>query len=355
MHPGTGTFGRVLLVRLTPKPGQTSPLPAGMPAYFAMKVLTKTEVVRLKQVEHINCERSILGAVDHVGIVNLFCTFQDSMNIYMLLEFVQGGELFSHLRRAVRFSADVSRFYAANIILVLEYLHNRNLIYRDLKPENLLLDSTGYLKVTDFGFAKYVPDRTFTLCGTPEYLAPEIINSAGHGKAADWWAFGVLLFEMLCGYVSLLCAACSGRLCSTSPLIYPPPFPSQPPFFDESPWGIYEKILAGNFSFPPHVDPVARDLIRRLLSSDRSKRLGNLRNGALDVKNHHWFEGVEWGLVESRAIPAPIIPRIKSTGDSQNFERYPSIPIESLPGLARAKGFLVKEEPDPYEHLFTNF
>ena len=166
-----------------------------------MKVLTKTEVVRLKQVEHINCERSILGAVDNAGIVNLFCTFQDSLNIYMLLEFVQGGELFSHLRRAVRFSADVSRFYAANIILVLEYLHNRNLIYRDLKPENLLLDSQGYLKVTDFGFAKYVPDRTFTLCGTPEYLAPEIINSAGHGKAADWWAFGVLLFEMLCGYV----------------------------------------------------------------------------------------------------------------------------------------------------------
>lgn len=167
-----------------------------------MKVLAKTEVVRLKQVEHISCERSILGAVDHPGIVNLFCTFQDNLNIYMLLEFVQGGELFSHLRRAVRFSADVTRFYAANIILVLEYLHNRNLIYRDLKPENLLLDAHGYLKVTDFGFAKYVPDRTFTLCGTPEYLAPEIINSAGHGKAADWWAFGVLLFEMLCGYVS---------------------------------------------------------------------------------------------------------------------------------------------------------
>ena len=343
------------MVRFVPKPGAVSPLSAGMPHYFAMKVLTKTEVVRLKQVEHINCERSILGAVDNPGIVNLFCTFQDSLNIYMLLEFVQGGELFSHLRRAVRFSADVSRFYAANIILVLEYLHNRNLIYRDLKPENLLLDSTGYLKVTDFGFAKYVPDRTFTLCGTPEYLAPEIINSAGHGKAADWWAFGVLLFEMLCGYVSLLCAACSGRLCSTSPLIYPPPFPSQPPFFDESPWGIYEKILAGNFSFPPHVDPVARDLIRRLLSSDRSKRLGNLRNGAQDVKNHQWFEGVDWNAVERRLIPAPIVPRIKSTSDSQNFERYPSIPIESLPGLARAKGYQIKETVDPYEQLFTSF
>jgi serine/threonine protein kinase len=328
LHAGTGTFGRVLLVRLHPKASGAAGLAPGIPHYFAMKVLAKTEVVRLKQVEHINCERSILGAVDHPGIVNLFCTFQDSLNIYMLLEFVQGGELFSHLRRAVRFSADVTRFYAANIILVLEYLHNRNLIYRDLKPENLLLDAHGYLKVTDFGFAKYVPDRTFTLCGTPEYLAPEIIYSAGHGKAADWWAFGVLLFEMLCGY---------------------------PPFFDESPWGIYEKILAGNFSFPPHVDPVARDLIRRLLSSDRSKRLGNLRSGAMDVKNHQWFEGVDWAAVEGRLIPAPIVPRIKSTSDSQNFERYPSIAIETLPGLARAKGIPVHEEPDPYEHMFVHF
>lgn len=129
----------------------------------------------------------------------------------------------------------------------------------------------------------------------------------------------------------------------------------QPPFFDESPWGIYEKILAGNFSFPPHVDPVARDLIRRLLSSDRSKRLGNLRGGASDVKNHQWFEGVDWTSVERRSIPAPIVPRIKSTSDSQNFERYPAIPLETLPGLARAKGIQVNEEPDPYEHMFLNF
>lgn len=130
---------------------------------------------------------------------------------------------------------------------------------------------------------------------------------------------------------------------------------TQPPFFDDSAWGIYEKILAGNFTFPPHVDPVARDLVRRLLSSDRSKRLGNLRNGALDVRNHQWFEGVDWLAVERRIIPAPIIPRIRSHSDSQNFERYPSIPIESVPGLAKAKGYKIHEEADPYEHLFTNF
>lgn len=147
-----------------------------MPQYFAMKVLSKHEVVRLKQIQHINSERSILTAVRQNGIVNLFCTFQDERNLYLLMDFIQGGELFSHLRRAGRFSADVARFYAANILLTMEYMHSKDIIYRDLKPENLLLDHQGYLKITDFGFAKYVPDRTFTLCGTPEYLAPEIVN-----------------------------------------------------------------------------------------------------------------------------------------------------------------------------------
>ena len=128
-----------------------------------------------------------------------FCTFQDERNLYILLEFVQGGELFSHLRRAGRFTSDVARFYAANIILSLEYLHSLDIIYRDLKPENLLLDRHGYIKITDMGFSKFVPDRTFTLCGTPHFLSPEIIKGTGHGKPADWWAFGVLLFEMLCG------------------------------------------------------------------------------------------------------------------------------------------------------------
>lgn len=196
---GTGTFGRVLLVRLRPPP-KHGPKHASAVQHFAMKVLKKTDVVRLRQVEHVNAERFILARIRHPFIVDLYATFQDNLNIYMLLSYVPGGELFSHLRRAGRFSADVTRFYLAIIVLALRYLHAYNIIYRDLKPENLLLDHRGYLRITDFGFAKVVDDRTWTLCGTPEYLAPEIIQSDGHGKAVDWWACGILCYEMLVGY-----------------------------------------------------------------------------------------------------------------------------------------------------------
>ena len=132
--------------------------------------------------------------------MNYLTSFQDSTKLYMVLEFVSGGELFSHLRKAGRFDNAQARHYAAQIVLAFDHLHQRNTIYRDLKPENLLLDAEGHVKVTDFGFAKRVEGRTWTLSGTPEYLAPEIIQSKGHGKAVDWWALGILIFEMLAGY-----------------------------------------------------------------------------------------------------------------------------------------------------------
>jgi len=305
---GTGTFGRVYLVqhKLSKK-------------YFAMKVLKKSEVVRLKQVEHVNSERNILGQLSHPFIVKLYQSFQNEQSLYMLLEYVIGGELFSHLRKAGRFTNEVTRFYAAEIVSAIEYMHSFDIVYRDLKPENLLLDYSGHIKITDFGFAKRVEDRTWTLCGTPEYLAPEIIQSKGHGKAVDWWSLGILIYEMLAGF---------------------------PPFFDDHPFGIYEKILSGKMSFPSHFDTAAKDLIRKLLTADRTRRLGNLKNGVDDIKHHKWFKGIDWGELTSKSQAAPIVPEVRHEGDTQNFEDYPE-PIEEENS--------VSETNLEYQELFVDF
>ncbi|KAI0064693.1 Pkinase-domain-containing protein [Artomyces pyxidatus] len=301
---GTGTFGRVLLVKLR----STAATQSNTTNFFAMKVLRKTEVVRLRQVDHVKAERHILSRVRHPFIVDLYATFQDSLNIYMLLSYVPGGELFTHLRRAGRFSPDVTRFYLATIVLALKYLHSFNIIYRDLKPENLLLDHRGYLRLTDFGFAKIVDDRTWTLCGTPEYLAPEIIQSDGHGKPADWWACGILAYEMMVGY---------------------------PPFFDETAYGIYERILDGKIQWPRDMDPLSRDLIKGFLHPDRTKRLGNMIAGPQGVLDHPWFRGVDWDALERREIRAPIVPHVTSLDDTRYFTRLPLPPLEEVPGLIR--------------------
>jgi len=283
---GTGTFGRVRLVSYDFKKIQ----------YFALKMLKKTEIIRLKQVEHIKAEKNILTRINHPFIVNLYASFQDEKNLYMLMEYVIGGELFSQLRKVGRFSNDTSRFYAAEIVLALEYLHERNIVYRDLKPENLLIDKDGHMKITDFGFAKHVEDRTWTLCGTPEYLAPEIIQSKGHGKAVDWWALGILIYEMLAGY---------------------------PPFYDENPFGIYQKILAGKIEFPRHFDPNAKDLVKKLLLADRTKRYGCLKNGAEDIKRHKWFRGIDWPRALNREMRPPFVPTCAGPNDTSNFDKYP--------------------------------
>ncbi|OLY85186.1 cAMP-dependent protein kinase catalytic subunit alpha [Smittium mucronatum] len=304
---GTGTFGRVYLC----KEKKTS-------NFYAVKVLKKAQVVKLKQVEHISNEKRILSFINHNFIVSLKCSFQDVQNLYMVMEFVPGGELFSHLRRAGRFPTDVARFYASEIVLAIEYLHKYNIIYRDMKPENLLLDREGHIKIADFGFAKYVVDRTWTLCGTPEYLAPEIIRGKGHGKPVDWWAIGILIFEMITGY---------------------------PPFYDNNPFGTYGKILAGEVNFPSFVSHSTRDIISSLLTVDVGHRLGNLSGGSNDVKNHPWFFKIHWYDIYNKLIVPPIIPNYDYPGDSSNFDSYPEPQLDSEP------------EPgiDPYYDLFQDF
>jgi serine/threonine protein kinase len=295
---GTGTFGRVRVVKIK---GSTDRTP------MALKIMKKSEVIRLKQVEHIKAETAILKEVEHPFIVNLLAHFQDEKRLFLLLEFINGGELFSHLRMEGRLPDPEAQFYSSEIVLAFAYLHSKSIIYRDLKPENLLIDCDGHMKVTDFGFAKIVEDRTWTLCGTPEYLAPEIIQSKGHGKAVDWWALGILIFEMLAGY---------------------------PPFYDENPFGIYQKVLAGKVDFPKHFDIKAKDLIKRLLTADKAKRFGCLRGGAEDIQKHKWYKAINWDDVLNRRTAPNYIPKVKAPDDTSMFDRYPESTEASAPPIS---------------------
>lgn len=305
---GTGSFGRVHLVQSTHNH-----------RFYAVKVLKKTQVVKMKQVEHTNDERKMLQRVKHPFLITLWGTFQDSKHLYMVMDFVEGGELFSLLRKSQRFPNPVAKFYAAEVTLALEYLHAHHIIYRDLKPENLLLDRHGHLKITDFGFAKEVPDITWTLCGTPDYLAPEVVSSKGYNKSVDWWSLGILIFEMLCGFT---------------------------PFWDSgSPVKIYENIVRGKIKYPHYMHHDVVDLLSQLITPDLTKRLGNLHGGPEDVKRHSWFAEVPWDRLLKKDIDAPYVPPVRAgQGDTSQFDKYPE----------EQEAYGAHGE-DPYANLFADF
>lgn len=191
-----------------------------MNKFYALKILEKRNVIKTKQVEHTLNEKKILNTTSFPFLTSLVYSFKDNANLYIVLEFIAGGEMFTHLVKLKRFSENLARFYCAQVVLAVEYLHSLDILHRDLKPENTLIAQDGYIKISDFGFAKQVPKRTFTLCGTPEYLAPEIIQSKSYGKPVDWWAVGILTYEMTTG---------------------------NPPFQSDQPVKIYEKIMVSNF------------------------------------------------------------------------------------------------------------
>jgi len=293
---GTGAFGRVRFV--THKPSQN---------HYALKTLKKAAIIKMKQVDHIISEKAILSSLSHPFIVNMFGSFHDERYIHMVLEFIVGGEFFTHLRKAGRFENDLSCFYGAQISCIFEYCHNKNIVYRDLKPENILINADGYLKLTDFGFAKIIEHRTYTLCGTPEYIAPEVLLNKGHGKPVDWWTLGILIYEMIVGY---------------------------PPFVDEDPMGIYQKILSGKIVFPKLFDKNAKGLVKKLLTADLGKRFGNLKNGVEDIKTHKWFKDVSWTDLLEKKLPVTFKPAVKGITDTSNFDDYPD--SEELPPVVAA-------------------
>ena len=282
---GTGSFGRVRIS----KNKKTN-------EYVAMKIMKKVEILKSKQADHIANEIKILSMIDHPFVIKFDGFTQDEKYLYLALELINGGELFTYLRGVGSFPVDQARVYIAQIISIFEYLHSKNIIYRDLKPENILIHKSGYLKLTDFGFAKIVEGRTYTLCGTPEYLAPEIILNKGHGKPVDWWTCGILLYEMIAGI---------------------------DPFSDDDPMMVYQKILKGKIKFPSGFDSNAKSLVKHLLESDLTKRYGNLKGGVKDIKGHRFFKELNWEKLINMELTPPYIPKVKSASDISNFSSYP--------------------------------
>jgi len=293
---GKGSFGKVMLCRKK----DTQQL-------YAMKVLKKEHVLKRKQVAHTRTERSVLGLVDHPFVVKLYYAFQTGDKLHFVLDFCSGGELFFHLGRAGRFSEGRGRFYTAEIALALGHLHTKSVVYRDLKPENILLDSEGHIKLADFGLSKEGVNsgesgaRSF--CGTPEYLAPEVLNRTGHGTSVDWWSLGALLYEMLTGL---------------------------PPWYSQDRQKMFASIRNSVLDFPEYISPLARGILSDFLTRDVTKRLGS-KNDVDDVKQHRFFHGVNWDALYNRQIPAPFVPRLQSQTDTANFDaQFTRMPINSV-------------------------
>ncbi|XP_018549570.2 LOW QUALITY PROTEIN: cGMP-dependent protein kinase 2-like [Lates calcarifer] len=269
---GMGGFGRVELVKL--KDEDTT---------FALKCIKKKHIVDTRQQEHVYSEKNILQQTNSAFIIRLFRTFRDDKFVYMLLEVCLGGELWTLLRDMGCFDEATARFCTGCVLEAFDYLHTMGIVYRDLKPENLLLDAEGYVKMADFGFAKKIGlgKKTWTFCGTPEYVAPEVIMNKGHDFGADCWSLGILIFELLTG---------------------------NPPFVGSDPIKIYTMVLHGieKVDFPKRIGKHPDDLIRRLCKLNPVERLGNKKNGIIDIKKHKWFRGFNWEGLRCHKLLSPL-------------------------------------------------
>lgn len=264
---------------------------------YALKIMDKLHIAKENKIAYVKLERVLLDQLDHPGIIRLFFTFQDAHYLYMGLECCEGGELFDQIQRKKRLSLNEARFYASELVEVIEYLHGQGLVHRDLKPENLLLTEDGHLKVADFGSAKTLKplnglfqnlpdDNSCTLVGTAEYVSPEVLNSHPITTGVDLWALGCILYQMLVG---------------------------RPPFKCATEYLTFQKVMARDFNLPDFLSREAKDLIDRLLDLDPNKRPGAGPDGFVALKAHPFFQGIEWSQLWKLPAP-PVVPPPESEG-----------------------------------------
>lgn len=286
---GKGGYGKVFQVK------KGTGLDQGK--IFAMKVLRKAKIViNQKDTAHTKAERNILESIKHPFIVDLIYAFQTGGKLYLILEYLPGGELFMHLEREGIFSEETACFYLAEITLALEHLHSCGIIYRDLKPENILLDKDGHVKLTDFGLSKEALDdgeTTHTYCGTVEYMAPEVLLRSGHAKSVDWWSLGALMYDMLTG---------------------------GPPFTASTRKKTIDKILHCKLTLPNYLSPESRDLIKKLLRRQAAQRLGSGAGDGLLIRRHQFFKQCNWNDLIHKRVKPPFKPTLKSDDDVSQFD-----------------------------------
>uniref|UniRef100_A0A8C8R795 RAC-alpha serine/threonine-protein kinase n=1 Tax=Pelusios castaneus TaxID=367368 RepID=A0A8C8R795_9SAUR len=283
---GKGTFGKVILVK-----------EKATGRYYAMKILKKEVIVAKDEVAHTLTENRVLQNSRHPFLTALKYSFQTHDRLCFVMEYANGGELFFHLSRERVFSEDRARFYGAEIVSALDYLHlEKNVVYRDLKLENLMLDKDGHIKITDFGLCKEgIKDGATmkTFCGTPEYLAPEVLEDNDYGRAVDWWGLGVVMYEMMCG-----------RL----------------PFYNQDHEKLFELILMEEIRFPRTLSPEAKSLLSGLLKKDPRQRLGGGPDDAKEIMQHKFFAGIVWQDVYEKKLVPPFKPQVTSETDTRYFD-----------------------------------
>lgn len=292
---GRGAFGKVLLVRK--KEGKN----AGH--IYAMKILVKSHIIKNDQIENTKAEQHILKEINHPYVVRLRYAFQNPEKLYLIMDYYPGGSMFYHLRKSKRFSEERTRLYMAQLLTALMHLHSKQIAYRDLKLENILMDPKGNIALTDFGLSKegqviegairasQADSGMKTICGTAEYMAPELLRHQPYGKVVDWWSYGILLFEMLTG---------------------------RTPFVDRNRRQMFKNIMQSEVIYPSHISANARSLISKLLNRDPSRRLGGGPNGGRDIMAHPFYESIDWDKLMRKEITPPFIPDVTSVDDISN-------------------------------------